>query len=145
MASTNQIRTRWMGQMSFESTNPSGIDFRIDASEEDGGKGEGLRPKALMLSSLAGCSGLDVASMMRKMRLEVDDFHIETVGTLSDSQPQTYTSVWLEYHFYGSGLDRPKLNRAVKLSVEKYCGVFKMFRAFAEMGYETIFHDKEEG
>lgn len=127
--------------MAFESSNPSGIDFRIDASPEDGGEGEGLRPKALMLSSLAGCSGLDVASMIRKMRLQVNDFRIDIDATLSETQPQTYTKVVLAYHFYGEQLDRPKLERAVRLSVEKYCGVFEMFRTFAEMHYETYFHE----
>ncbi len=141
MASSNKISTRWLGEMAFESNNPSGINFRIDASPEDGGQGEGLRPKALMLSSLAGCSGLDVASMIRKMRLQVDDFRIDIDGTLSETQPQTYTQVRLEFHFYGKQLERPKLQRAVQLSVEKYCGVFEMFRTFAEMKYETIFHE----
>lgn len=142
MASTNHITTRWLGDMAFESSNPSGISFRIDASPEDGGTGSGLRPKALMLSSLAGCSGLDVASLIRKMRLTVDDFQIDTVATLSDSDPQTYTSVRVEYHFYGPDLDQGKLERAVKLSVDKYCGVFEMFREFAEMSYQTFFHKK---
>ena len=143
MASSNKITTTWLGQMAFESNNPSGIDFRIDASPEDGGEGQGLRPKALMLSSLAGCSGLDVASMIGKMRLQVDDFRIDIEGILSETQPQTYTQVKLDFHFYGARLNRPKLERAVKLSVEKYCGVYKMFRTFAEMQYETIFHEGE--
>ncbi len=81
--------------------------------------------------------------MIGKMRLQVDDFRIDIEGILSDAQPQTYTHVKLEFHFYGAKLDRPKLDRAVKLSVEKYCGVYKMFRTFAEMEYETIFHEGE--
>jgi len=142
MASTNHISTRWLGDMAFESTNPSGLTLRIDASPVDGGAGAGLRPKALMLSSLAGCSGLDVASLMRKMKLEVRDFRIDITAKLSEGHPQTYTHVSLEYHFYGPNLDPKKLERAVQLSVEKYCGVIEMFRSFAQLEWATFFHDE---
>ncbi len=142
MASTNHISTRWLGDMAFESTNPSGLTLRIDASPVDGGAGAGLRPKALMLSSLAGCSGLDVASLMRKMKLEVRDFRIDITAKLSEDHPQTYTEVSLEYHFYGPNLDPKKLERAVQLSVEKYCGVIEMFRSFAQLEWATFFHDE---
>ena len=57
MATTHHITTKWLGKMAFESTNPSGHNLRIDASPDDGGEGSGLRPKALMLSGVAGCSG----------------------------------------------------------------------------------------
>jgi len=142
MASTNHISTRWLGDMAFESTNPSGLTLRIDASPEDGGSGSGLRPKALMLSSLAGCSGLDVASLIRKMKLEVSDFRIDIAADLSESHPQTYTFVRLEFHFQGPNLDHKKLERAVQLSVEKYCGVIEMFRSFARLEWTPVFHDE---
>ncbi len=141
MASTNHIVMRWLGEMAFESSNPSGLSFRIDASPDDGGKGSGLRPKALMLSSLAGCSGLDVANMIRKMKLEVEDFRIDIIADLSEESPQTYTDVRVEYHFYGSALQPKKLQRAVDLSVEKYCGVIQMFHSFAKMEFHTEFHE----
>ena len=140
MGATNQITTKWLGGMAFESNNPSGLNLTIDAGPEDGGEGKGLRPKALMLSSLAGCSGLDVASLIHKMKLEVDDFTIETIANLTDEHPKFYDSVTIEYHFHGSDLNEKKLQRAVDLSVEKYCGVMEMFRRFAELKIETIFH-----
>ena len=140
MASTNHITTRWKGGMAFESNNPSGKTFEIDASPDEGGKGGGVRPKALMLSSLAGCSGLDVAFIIRKMKLEVSDFHIDINARLSDEQPQTYEHVEMQFHFYGDQLNESKLKRAVDLSVDKYCGVMKMFRSFAEVDVSTYFH-----
>lgn len=140
MASTNFVKTRWMGNMAFESDNPSGRTFKIDASPEEGGQGDGLRPKALMLSSLAGCSGLDVAFIIRKMKLEIGSFHIDIQAKLSDSQPQTYEQVDMEFHFFGKTLNEAKLKRAVKLSVDTYCGVMKMFRTFAEVSVTTHFH-----
>ncbi len=126
--------------MAFESNNPSGLNLTIDASPEDGGKGNGLRPKALMLSSLAGCSGLDIAALIKKMKLEVDEFTIETIANLTDEHPKYYDSVIVEFHFHGSNLKEEKLRRAVDLSVEKYCGVMEMFRRFAELEIRTIFH-----
>ncbi|MGB5648211.1 OsmC family protein [Muriicola sp.] len=137
---TNHIITNWMGNMAFESNNPSGHKFIMDAGAEDGGEGKGFRPKALMLSSLAGCSGLDVASLIKKMKLEVDKFHIETIANLTEEHPKFYDEVKVEYHFYGSNLDEKKLQRAVDLSVEKYCGVMEMFRKFARVTTQTIFH-----
>ncbi len=126
--------------MAFESNNPSGNNLTIDIAKEDGGDGQGYRPKALMLSGLAGCSGLDVASLMKKMKLEVDEFTIETIANLTDEHPKYYDAVTIEYHFHGSNLDEKKLQRAVDLSVEKYCGVMEMFRRFAALDIKTIFH-----
>jgi len=140
MANTNHISTKWLGEMAFESDNPSGISLRIDAGPESGGDGNGYRPKALMLSSLAGCSGLDVASMIRKMKLDVEDFSIEIIGHLTEEYPQYYDKVLIEYHFHGKALNESRLQRAVDLSIEKYCGVTEMFRRFAELKITTIFH-----
>ncbi len=140
MANINHISTKWLGNMAFESNNPSGHTFKIDVAPDDGGEGSGMRPKALMLSSLAGCSGLDVASLIKKMKLEVDDFHIETMGELTEEHPKYYHKVKIEYHFHGPNLNEAKLQRAVDLSIEKYCGVMEMFRRFAELDIETVFH-----
>ncbi|NHN28113.1 OsmC family protein [Flavobacterium jejuense] len=140
---THTITTTWKGKMQFESTNPSGETFLINATPEHGGEGAGLRPKALMLSALAGCSGLDVASLIEKMKLEVADFKIETIGNLTEEHPKVYHSVILEYHFYGANLNEVKLRRAVDLSVEKYCGVMEMFRKFANIEVKILFHKIE--
>ncbi|NND80525.1 MAG: OsmC family protein [Maribacter sp.] len=140
MGSTNHITTKWLGNMTFESNNPSGHNLTIDIAKEDGGDGNGFRPKALMLSSLAGCSGLDVASLIKKMKLEVEDFTIETIANLTDEHPKFYDSVKIEYHFHGNNLNEKKLQRAVDLSIEKYCGVMEMFRQFAKLEIKTIFH-----
>ena len=139
---TNHITTKWLGEMAFESNNPSGHTVRIDAGEESGGSGAGLRPKALMLSGLAGCSGLDVASLIKKMKLEVDDFKIETIASLTDEHPKYYDSVVVEYHFTGANLNEDKLKKAVDLSVEKYCGVMEMFRKFAKLDIKIFYHNK---
>lgn len=142
MGTTNHISTKWLSNMTFESNNPSGHNLKIDIAKEEGGDGHGYRPKALMLSSLAGCSGLDVVSLIKKMKLKVEEFHIETIANLTDEHPKFYDKVVVEYHFYGSNLKENKLQKAVDLSVEKYCGVMEMFRQFAEMEIKTFFHHK---
>lgn len=138
----DQVTTKWLGDMRFESTNPSGHNLFIDAGEENGGKGEGYRPKALMLSGLAGCSGLDVAALIKKMKLTVDEFKIETEANLTEEHPKYYDKVAMHFHFYGDDLNEKKLQRAVDLSLEKYCGVMEMFRQFSELKIETHFHKK---
>lgn len=137
-----KVTTTWLGEMRFESTNPSGHNLFIDAGEENGGKSEGYRPKALMLSGLAGCSGLDVAALIKKMKLNVDSFNIETEANLTDEHPKIYDTVAMHFHFYGADLNEKKLQRAVDLSIEKYCGVMEMFRKFSDLTIETHFHKK---
>lgn len=138
---TDYISTTWLGNMKFESTNPSGHTLFIDAGIDNGGKGEGYRPKALMLSGLAGCSGLDIASLIKKMKLEVETFKIEIEANLTEEHPKFYDSVAIHFHFHGANLEEQKLQRAVDLSIEKYCGVMAMFRQFAKLKIETHFHN----
>ncbi|NNE03821.1 MAG: OsmC family protein [Eudoraea sp.] len=140
MGKTNHITTKWMGNMAFESSNPSGYIVRIDTNEEGGGENSGYRPKTLMLSSMAGCTGLDIASLMKKMKLDVDDFTIEIVGELTEEHPQIYEKVTMEYHFYGDNLNEKKLQKAIDLSFDKYCGVSEMFKRFADVKTASFFH-----
>lgn len=137
---TNQITTTWLGNMKFESTNPSGHNLFIDAGAENGGNDEGYRPKALMISGLAGCAGLDVASLIKKMKLDVDSFKIEIDANLTEEHPKYYDKVEMNFHFYGNHLDEKKLQRAVDLSAETYCGVLEMFRQFAAVTIQTFYH-----
>ena len=137
---THKVTTVWKENMLFESDNPSGHSVLIDTSAEHGGEDKGLGPKAMMLSSLAGCSGLDVVSLLKKMHAEVDDFKIIVEGELTDEHPKYYHNVSLVYHFYGSELNEKKINKAVNLSVDKYCGVMEMFRQFATIKTEIHLH-----
>jgi putative redox protein len=137
---SNTVTTIWNENMQFESDNPSGHKILIDASSEHGGNDTGLRPKALMLSSLAGCSGLDVVSLLKKMRVSVDDFKIEVIGELTDEHPKFYHKVKVNYHFTGTDLDPSKIQKAVDLSAEKYCGVMEMFRQFAKVEIEIFLY-----
>lgn len=132
----HKVTTTWKQNLQFESDNPSGHSVLIDTSIENGGQNSGLAPKAMMLSSLAGCSGLDVISVLNKMKVTVNDLKIIVTGELTEEHPKYYHSVQVVYQFFGKELPQDKLKKAVDLSVEKYCGVMEMFRKFANVTIE---------
>lgn len=133
------VTTVWEGGVQFESDNPSGKTVKIDTDVE-GQERQGLSPKAMMLTSLAGCSGLDVVSILEKMKAQPEKFKIVTKGYLTDEHPKYYHTVEVEYHFYGDNLELAKIDKAVNLSIEKYCGVMEMFRRFATLRTSIHFH-----
>ena len=136
---TNKVITKWSEGMSFETISPNGTSLRLGSSLE-GDSEKIASPKALMLSSLAVCSGIDVVSILEKMKIELKEFKINTVGSLTQEHPKYYNKVSMEYHFYGDQLDKEKINKAVNLSITKYCGVMEMFRSFAEITTEIYYN-----
>ena len=127
--------------MLFHAENPGG-SLKIDADVANGGSGQGLRPKALMLTALAGCTGLDVTSLFKKMRIVVEGIEIDVQADLTEVQPTYYNKVKVIYKFYGKDFEKEKIEKAVKLSQDKYCGVSEMFRKFSELSYEILYFEK---
>ncbi|WP_298901255.1 OsmC family protein [uncultured Psychroserpens sp.] len=138
---SHKVVTHWKGNLQFESDNPNGKLVTMDTTPEHGGHNSGLGPKAMMLSSLAGCSGLDVVSILKKMKVPFSDFRIDTYGELTEEHPKYYHTVTVEYHLYGENLDEAKIKKAVDLSIEKYCGVMEMFRKFSEVKTSIHYHN----
>ncbi len=136
----NTVKTLWKGDMTFEASNPGG-NIIMDASKEIGGNNNGLRPKAMMLASLAGCSGIDIAMLIKKMKIQIATFDIEVEGQLTEVHPQFYNKVHCIFNFYGTNLNEVKLKKIVNLSVDKYCGVMEMFRQFAEITIDIKYHN----
>ncbi|MDG1397090.1 MAG: OsmC family protein [Polaribacter sp.] len=137
----NVVSTKWTQKSQFETDNPSGNKFIMFDKSQDNGDVAGFAPKALMLSSLAGCSGLDVVSLLTKMQAEVEDFNIEVTAELTEEHPKFYNKVKVDYHFTDAELRPKKIQKAVNLSVTKYCGVMEMFRQFAEVEIEIHLHN----
>ena len=108
----------------------------VDAAK---GYEEQLNNGAKMLVSLAGCTSMDVTSLLEKMRAQVKDFKVEVEGELTEEHPKYYHTVKLNYIFEGEDLKKDKIEKAVKLSVDRYCGVYEMFRQFSEVSYEIIY------
>ena len=128
----NTINAIFNEGMNF-AVNVNGHTIQIDTDEAGGGKNIGTRPKALMLVSLAGCTGFDVVSILNKMRVKFSDLSIKVDGKLTDTEPKIYNEVIVNYTIRVDKNDEVKVLKAVKLSKEKYCGVSKMFEAFAKV------------
>lgn len=129
------LKTAWMGKMKFDAV-VSGHHLMMDAVPEVGGEDAGPRPKELMLASLSGCTGMDVISILNKMRQEVDSFNITVEAELTEEHPKHYFKLHLIYEFKGNNLDIEKLKKAVDLSQEKYCGVSAVYKKAMEITYE---------
>ncbi len=127
----------WIEDMSFE-VELDGHVFAVDADDQFGGKNRGPRPKGLLLSSLAGCTGMDVVSLLRKMKMEWDSFRLEVEADLSDEHPKIYKDIRINFIFSGDKLDRGKIEKSIKLSLNKYCGVSAMLNRSAQVSYEII-------
>ncbi|WP_299016264.1 OsmC family protein [uncultured Polaribacter sp.] len=140
----NIITTTWTGKSHFKTDNPAGHELTMFDKSQDNGDTVGFAPKALMLSSLAGCSGLDVVSLLEKMRAEVADFKVIVTAELTDEHPKFYNKVKVDYHFTDADLKPEKIQKAVNLSVTKYCGVMEMFRQFAAIETEIHLHAIEK-
>ena len=94
----------------------------------------------MMLSSLAVCSGLDIVAILVKMRVELENFKINTVASLTEEHPKYYDEVKVQYQFFGKDLDKEKIEKAVNLSVTRYCGVMEMFRGFSKLKTEKKYN-----
>ena len=92
-----------------------------------------------MLAALAGCTGIDVVSILNKMKVSFSNLAISVSATLSADHPRVYTAVIISYSIKIEEKDRVKMEKAVKLSEQKYCGVSAMFRAFAPVTHEVIY------
>lgn len=129
------IETSWAGGMAFE-TILDDHKLVADAHQNVGGDGKGPRPKPLLLFSLAGCTGMDVVSLLRKMRVDFEDFKIQVSGELTDEHPKYYHKIHVTYQFKGKDINTSKVEKAVNLSQDKYCGVSYMLKQAAEITWE---------
>ena len=128
---TNTVITNWKnGTTEFECISPNGVKTVLGTSTENN---KIAPPKAMMLSSLAVCSGLDIVAILVKMRVELENFKINTVASLTEEHPKYYDEVKVQYQFFGKDLDKEKIEKAVNLSVTRYCGVMEMFRGFSKL------------
>lgn len=125
----------WKENMAFE-TDMDGHKLIIDAGIEGGGNDLGPRPKKLMLTALAGCTGIDVISILKKMKIVPEGFRVIVEGDVTEEHPKRYQEVTVIYEFKGKDLPLSKLEKAVNLSEEKYCGVSAVYREAMKMKSE---------
>ena len=128
------------GNLAFE-VDLNGHKLITDASKENGGDNLGPGPKSLLLAGLIGCTGIDVALILGKMKVEYDDLDIEVETYHTDDQPRVYKDIHMVYRFKGKDLPLDNITRAVDLSMEKYCGVSAMLAKATPITYEIILED----
>lgn len=135
MSEQEELELSWIPEIGFE-TDFQGHHLVIDAEEKFGGQNRGVRPKPLVLLSLAGCTGMDVVSLLKKMRVPFEDFKVMVTGKLTGEHPKYYYKIHLTYLIWGNDLDHAKVEKAVNLSQDRYCGVTYMLKNAAEITYE---------
>jgi putative redox protein len=134
------VELTWLENLVFEVDN-EGHKIMIDADLENSGKPRGMRPKALMMVSLAGCTAIDVVDILNKMRVKIDGLKIKVDGNIRDELPKDFLSMNITYLFKGKNLPMDKLQRAVELSKDKYCGVSATLEKAIELTYDIQVSD----
>lgn len=122
----HKVKTIWKDKMAFDSQIDNHI-LRIDTAGLLGDD-TGPSPKKLLLASLAGCTGMDVVSLLNKMRVPFTNLEMDIEADLTDEHPKVYSEIRLIYRIYGHQLNKEKVEKAVDLSKDKYCGVSAMLK-----------------
>ena len=133
------MNTVWKEKMAFESQLGNHV-VRMDTTPEMGDD-SGASPKQMLLAGLAGCTGMDVVSLLNKMRVPFTNFEMDIEADLTEEHPIVFSEIRLIYKFYGTDLDTAKVEKAVKLSQEKYCGVSAMLKKNSPIEYSIEYKD----
>jgi putative redox protein len=139
-AEIKKARVKWIEKKKFLGVGPSGKSLVMDAPEKSGGDGSAVTPGELVLIGLGGCTGVDVVSMLTKMRVPFRDLQIELEAEPVEEHPKIYKWVKTTYRFFGCA-DQAKAQKAVGMSKEKYCSISAIVGKSAEMKHEIIFED----
>lgn len=136
-AATQQVKLERVGKAAFRAIAGSGGELVLDGAPEIGGEGRGMRPMELLLAAIASCSSMDVVKILTQQREPLGNLEIEARGERKDATPAPYQSVHLRFVAHG-GVDAHKLERAVKLAVEKYCSVVETLSKDVTVTYEAV-------
>ncbi len=122
--------TTWKGNQEFESIQDH------NSIKLDGNRQKGFNPKALLLSGLAACTGIDVADILEKMRVNFRDLSVDAEADQTDTHPKVFKDIELTYHIKADAADEDKIDKAIKLSLDKYCGVAAMLKKNSDIHYK---------
>jgi putative redox protein len=126
-------KVEWKRGLSFEGTADSGFSLPLGTSRQEGGEEDGFRPMELILIGLAGCTSMDVISIMKKKQQDVTKFELKLHADRAAEHPKVFTHIEMEYVLTGKNLDPVAASRSVELSEMKYCPVMAMLRKAAEI------------
>ena len=116
-----QAKASWQENMVFTGTADSGFSIQMDAKKEVGGEGKGFVPMELMAVSLAGCTAMDVISILRKKQQDVTDFEVRVDAPRAEAHPKVFTRATIDYLVTGHGVDEKAVRRAIELTAGSYC------------------------
>lgn len=134
------IKAQWLNDFAFEA-EVNGHKMYLDSSIENGGKNIGPRPKPMMMLALAGCTGMDVVAILKKMREKIQEFSVEVEGDLSEEHPKKFNGMKIIYRVKGKGVNRKNVEKAVNLSSTKYCGVSANYIKAFPITHEIIMEE----
>lgn len=137
-----KVSGKQTGNKAFEITQ-DGFTYTLDATKEAGGEEKGPTPKGLLLSSIIGCSGIDVSVILDKMRVPYEHLEITAETEQTEGEPKVFKDITLQYHIRTDTPDEKKIKRAVQLSMEKYCGVTAMLEKHSKIHYEIYLNGKK--
>jgi putative redox protein len=138
--SKSKVEVKYNDLMSF-SAEVNGHSITLDADHTVGGKNLGPRPKPLILVALAGCTGMDVVSILEKMKVKFNDFAVDVDGELTEEHPKYYHKIHITYKFKGHDLPLDKINKAINLSQDRYCGVSAMLSKAATITFDVVIEE----
>lgn len=136
-----KVRTKWVSGVSFVGESESGHALVIDGAPQYGGRNLGMRPLELVLLGSAACTAFDVVLILNKARQPIADCTVDAEADRATTDPKVFTRVHLKYTVAGRGLDRAQVERAVKLSKDKYCSATAMLGRTAEITWEVAIVD----
>ena len=134
-------KVTWGGRMSFTGTADTGFEISLGASPSVGGDNDGFRPMELIAVGLAGCTAMDVAAILKKMKVELDEFTVDVEGDVSEDHPKRFLGMKIIYRVKGKNIKRKNIEKAVILSNTRYCGVSANYSKAFPITYEIIYEE----
>jgi putative redox protein len=137
-----KAKVDWKGKLSFTGTADTGFEGPLGANPKVGGDNDGFRPLELMSVSLAGCTAMDVVSILQKKRQEITSFRVEVDAARADEHPKVITEAVIEYHVTGKDVDEKAVVRAIELSATRYCPAQAMLAQVFPMEFKYFIYDE---
>ena len=139
-------KVTWQGRMSFNGTAETGFNVPLGAEESVGGDEDGFRPIELIAAGLAGCTAMDVISILQKKRQQVTAFEVQVHAARAEEHPKVITRAVIEYFVSGHAVEEAAVVRSIELSATRYCPGIAMFRQVFSMSFiYHIYEDEEDG
>lgn len=145
MANDMTVRATLETGMRFDVETGSGHHIILDAAEHNGGQNSGPQPMEMLLVALAGCSGMDILTILRKKRQDITGYELRIHGMRAEEHPKVYLDITLEHIFSGHNIRPEAVERAIELTEERYCGASAMLGKTATIGHKfNIIEDSKE-